>query len=327
MGKSSPGTGKRRHVSEAKAVSSIACVMEHAEDADLKYIIKVLNETPKMKPVLAGLLRDGTFQKSIELKRAPSDSTMLPPKYKKFKQLGVRWMLDMVAEWEERLVPGERLPGKVKKSQKVIMTEVLSLLAFALHMKMDARLPSHDGNKVKSICMDRYITIGRRLKTGTFNDYSFQGYGRYAYDSEACNIIVTTMGDPDDRPTLTLSLPTDYLKNITDFVIVDNYSLQDARLKSASADLDIPLSSLFKKQIPDIFAEEVDELPGSVFEQEELAMNRSSDDEFSFNTPLKTTGSGAASPAQAEAQGHRPLSVALPLPLGSGDAGEAASPQ
>ena len=79
MVKSSPGTAKKRHVSEAKAVSSIACVMEHAEDADLKYIIKVLNATPKMKPVLAGLLRDGTFQRSIELKAAPSDSTMLPP--------------------------------------------------------------------------------------------------------------------------------------------------------------------------------------------------------------------------------------------------------
>ena len=234
----------------------------------------------------------------------------------------------MVAEWEAKLVPGERLPGKVKKSQKIIMNEVLSLLAFALHMKMDAKLPSHDGNKVKSICKQRYITMGRELQIGNFTDYSLQDTGHYAYDSDACNIIVKTMGDPSARPTLTLSPPTDYLQNITDFVIVDNYSLQDARLKSAAADLDVPLSSLFKKQLPDLFVEEVDELPESVLEQEELAMNRASDDEHSFTTPIKPIGTGAASPVQAGAQGRGPpLGVALPLPLGNGDAGEVAIPQ
>ena len=125
-----------------------------------------------------------------------------------------------------------------------------------------------------------------------------------------------------------MSLPTDYLQNITDFVIVDNYSLQDARLKSSAADLDIPLSSLFKKQLPDLFVEEVGELPESIFEQEELAMNRASDDEHSFTSPIKTISAGEASPVQERAQGSgHPLSVALPLPLGNGGAGEAAVPQ
>jgi hypothetical protein len=332
MVKSSPcTTNKKRAVSEKKAVHSIACVMEHAEDADLKYIIKVLNESPKMKPVLAGLLRDGTFQKSIELKGSVAESTMLPPRYKRFKQLGVRWMLDMVAEWEEGLVPGQRLPGKVRKSQKVIMNEVLSLLAYALHMKMDAKLPSHDGNKVKAICKLRYIAMGRRLQTGSF-DYSFKDQGHYTYDSQECNIIVNTLGDKDDKPRLTLSLPEDFLKGVTDFTIVNNHSLQEARLKSASADLDVHLSSLFQKQFPEVFVEEVEDLPGSVFEEEELAMQSavSSDEGLGFHSPLKTTGAMAMSPAALQGEGSASTANVVPPPpppLGDGDAGEAETPQ
>jgi hypothetical protein len=122
---------------QLQAMASIGAALVHAESADLKYILKKLNEMPQAVTVLAGLLRDGTFQKSIEAKQNDTASTgMLPGKYRKFKQLGARYILEMMADWEVGLEPGERLPPKVKKSQKEGMDEMMKLLEFVVGSQM-----------------------------------------------------------------------------------------------------------------------------------------------------------------------------------------------
>eukprot|EP00972_Heterocapsa_arctica_P076552 11292184-Heterocapsa_arctica.AAC.1 len=156
---------------------------------------------------------------------------MLPPKYKKFKQLGVRFMLEMMTEWEDGLVPGERLPPKVKKSQKDAMDEIMRLLAYALHMKLDAKLPSHDGNLVRSICLQRYEDLGSRLKPGVGPiDFTFAEMGHYKWDPVALKVVVSSWSRLEAKPMLDLAMPEDFLKSIDDFEVENNHQL-DAQLK------------------------------------------------------------------------------------------------
>jgi hypothetical protein len=331
-----PKIMKKRVVSERKALQSIGCALVHAESADLKYIMKKLDEMPQAVTVLAGLLRDGTFQKSIEAKQNETGATsMLPGKYKKFKQLGVRFILEMIGDWEEGLEPGERLPPKVKKSQKEGLDEIMKLLAFALHMKVDAKLPSHDGSLVKSMCFQRYEAFKNRLQPGGGSiDFTFADMGHYKWDPVDLKVVVASWAIDDQKPMLDLAMPSDFLKTIGDFKVENNHSL-DALLKSDSKDLVFPLLKIFEKQFPDKFAsfKEVDVFPDSIFEEEE---EEEAKEEAALAEPVKKIPD--ASPAGTPAK--RPLAIeaagalATPAkksrgspPSGNGGAGEAATPQ
>ena len=333
---------KKRTVSEKQALASIACALDHAEDADMKYIIKKLNEMPKAKSVLAGLLRDGTFQKSIEQKDVEqTDSNLLPLKYKKFKQLGLKFMLDMLAMWEAGLEPGERLPSKAKKSQKEAMEEILALAAFALHMKVEAKLPSHDGDKVKRLCHERYKEIGSRLHAGVGNiDYSFSDLGHYKWDPVQLKVVVTSWSqNPESRPVLDLSMPEAFLKDIDDFKVEGNYKL-DAHLKSESKNISIPLMNIFKKQHPDLFQDEVEVFPNSAFDEEDRQLKGEGDGCAGSSgsavlaiSPVKTISSSSPSAGEkvkAEAAPEESPCAKkpkFPPPLGDGRAADAATPQ
>ena len=334
---------KRKSVSEKQAVASIACALDHAEDADMKYIIKKLNEMPKAKSVLAGLLRDGTFQKSIMMKDAgqSESSTLLPLKYKKFRQLGLRFMLELVGMWEAGLEPGERLPSKGKKSQKEIMEEVLTLAAYALHMKVDAKIPSHDGNKVKQLCLERYKEMGSRLDAAVGNiDFSFKTMGHYRWDPEQLKVVVMSWSTtPEDQPKLDLSMPEEFLKDINDFQVEGNYQL-DASLKSESKNVSIPLMNIFKKQYPDNFKDEVIIFPTSTYELEEQQLNvegggcsASPGLPALAMSPLKTIPSsspsaGEKAKAEAKPEGTPCAKKAKTLPPpGDGRAADVATPQ
>ena len=87
------------------------------------------------KNVLAGLLRDGTLQTSIDQKGSeqPENST-LHRKYDTIisKQLGLKFMMNMIAVWVAGQEPGQRPSSKAKKSQKEAMEGVLSLVAIQM---------------------------------------------------------------------------------------------------------------------------------------------------------------------------------------------------
>eukprot|EP00972_Heterocapsa_arctica_P070608 10430876-Heterocapsa_arctica.AAC.1 len=60
-------------------------------------------------------------------------------------------------------------------------------------MKVDAKLPSHDGNKVRSICLKRYKDHGSRLKPGVGPiDFTFAEMGLYKWDPVELKVVVVS---------------------------------------------------------------------------------------------------------------------------------------
>jgi hypothetical protein len=227
-------------------------ILDNQEDADFIYVTRCLNERPRLRAVVASLLRDGEIDRALMRRDSKAIAMQLgkplTTRMKKLKNLAPRL-------WTQLFNHLNNIEGDAtfepEGADPISHLEKMQFCCFALNSMPDTDVPkqhpcSEWEGPMLAVLKARCAEVGPRLDSLTYHNKDSFGWATYSNEKPTKVTIQWHAGGP-----LVVDLPyTEGFMQGCTVTIQDNCSLQDCYLCDENAGFSQVIWPLLQKQHP-----------------------------------------------------------------------------